>query len=230
MAQEELLPLLQSLAKQNGQELFLTIENLANEAPDFHQVLEELIRILHKIALTQVVPSAFATENHIVDLANEFTPEDVQIYYQIALLGRRDLGLTPSPQQGFEMTMLRMLAFTANSSKSEIALAPKIEKIAAPPVTVKKESINLPEWRHLLPKLELSGMAYALASNCTLEKFSENKIELALSENHVPMLNTKLKERIAEALSRHLAKPVQLEIHIYFCRYRDPQQTKTARR
>ena len=121
MAQDDLFPFIKSaFAKHNGKEIFLTIEKLAEQSPDFHQVLEELIRILHKIAMTQVVPDAMTTEDQIVELCNdEFTPEDVQIYYQIALLGRRDLGLTPSPQQGFEMTMLRMLAFTANSPRSE---------------------------------------------------------------------------------------------------------------
>ena len=113
-----------------------------------------------------------------------------------------------------------------------VTLNPIIEKIAAPEPSViaKEEHANQPEWRQLLPKLELSGMAYALASNCTLEKFSGNKIELALSESHAPMLNTKLKERIAEALSRHLAQPIQLEIHITSADIITPSKTKTAGR
>jgi DNA polymerase-3 subunit gamma/tau len=66
----------------------------------------------------------------------------------------------------------------------------------------------------MLPKLELSGMAYALASNCVLDKIEGNKVTLSLAANHQPMLNPKLKERLTESLSRVLNQTVQLEINI----------------
>jgi len=249
MAQDDLLPLLEALATQNGSQVFKVIALLAERAPDFQQVLEELISILHKIAITQIVPDVLA-EEAMTTLAKRFTPEEVQLYYQIALLGRRDLTLTPTPQQGFEMTMLRMLAFkpglsipqhnTATAAKPAAPATAPASKPAAPatakpvhtnatPTTVAKidtqttaaaapttspPSTSLSDWRDILPKLELSGMAYALAANCTLENASEGKIVLALSISHEPMLNPKLKERIAEALSRHFKQNIQLEVNI----------------
>jgi len=217
MAQEDLLPLLDALASQNGQQVFAVSAQLAERAPDFEQTLEELISLLHQIAITQLVPEAITVDEPIKQLSQRFTPEEIQLYYQIALLCRRDLAITPSPQQGFEMCLLRMLAFKPGTTaiahtEPTSAAQPAVKKAPEPkPVAVKAIET---EWRTLLPKLELSGMAYALAANCTLENMSDNKVVLALSANHQPMLNPKLQERITEALTRYLKQPTQLEIKI----------------
>lgn len=217
MSQEDLLPLLDALAAQNGKQLFAVIAQLAERAPDFQQLLAELISIFHRIALTQIIPDVRPADAHIAALAQRFTPQEVQIYYQIALLGRRDLALSAHPQQGFEMTMLRLLAFKPGLTSIEQTVAdltPLPVTLAEQPSAEKKTVPTLSEWRDILPKLELSGMAYALASNCVLEKITDNKVTLALAPNHQPMLNAKLKERLAEALGRYLQQPVQLDIHI----------------
>jgi DNA polymerase III subunit gamma/tau len=227
MAQEDLLPLLNALAAQDGPQLFAEIKLLAERSPDFEQALEALISLLHSIAITQVVPG-LAQEDAIKQLANRFSPEDIQVYYQIALLGRRDLAYSPSPQQGFEMTLLRLLAFkpvvathiatpvvstpakpiatqTITAAASTVAVATATETA---PVT----AVNI-DWREILPKLGLAGMALALASNCMLKNRDGNKIELIVSASHQPMLNAKLKERIAESLSAYFKQPIQLEIN-----------------
>lgn len=234
MAQDDLIPLLNALADQDGKQLFTVIAHLAELAPDFYQVLEELISLFHHMALIQLVPDALSVEENIILMAKRFTPEDIQLYYQIALLGRRDLALTPTPQQGFEMTMLRMLAFKPSHAVTQAAPAaapppptvvPIAKAPAAQPAAAEKktavETASAPEptgttleWRELLPKLDLTGMAYALAANCTLQSLSGNKMQLALSANHEPMLNPKLKERITEALTRELKQPIQLDITI----------------
>lgn len=245
MAQDDLLPLLEALASQNGGQLFKAIAVLAEHAPDFQQVLEELISLLHKIAIAQIVPETMAADEPIAPFAKRLSAEEIQLYYQIALLGRRDLPLTPTPQQGFEMTMLRMLAFHPGSTMqhgSPVAAAKPAAPAVIPPAAAVKpaahaaatatpvaekksepetataplsaDMTSLSEWRDILPKLELSGMAYALAANCTLVKISEAKVVLALSVSHQPMLSPKLKERITEALGRHLKRSIQLEVNI----------------
>lgn len=231
MAQDDLLPVLMALANQDGKMVFAHITQLAERAPDFEQVLEEMISVFHKIALAQIVPETLTAEDDLAALLPLFTPEDVQLYYQIALLGRRDLALAPSPQQGFEMTLLRMLAFKPTISASDnkpVAKPTLVKPVAekstiAAPLAAPAEKQSGPvenlistedtEWREILPHLGLSGMAYALASNCTMVAQSDNRIELALAVNHQPMLNPKLKERMTEALSRHLGRTIQLEIN-----------------
>jgi len=230
MSQDDLLPMLAALAAQDGKQLFALITNLAEHAPDFQSILEEWINLLHQIAIAQIVPAVATQAATIQQLAKTFTPEEIQLYYQIALLGRRDLAFAPSPQQGFEMTMLRMLAFkpsiaptktttapaptfiSKNITPSEITAEAKIEKEKIEPAPVVASAAF--EWRDILPKLELNGMAYALASNCILEKIQDNLVILALSATHQPMLNTKLKDRITEALSRFFNRPMQLVINI----------------
>jgi DNA polymerase-3 subunit gamma/tau len=107
VGEDYIFNLLHALADQDGKKLLAEIATLAEQAPDFNQVLENMLSLLHNIALTQIAAS---TEN-ISTLAARFSAADVQLYYQIALLGRRDLPLAASPVQGFEMVMLRMLAF-----------------------------------------------------------------------------------------------------------------------
>lgn len=222
MAEDDLLPLLDALANQNGQQLFQAIAKLAESAPDFQQLLEELISILHKLAIAQIIPETLAKETAIANFVKRFTAEDIQLYYQIALLGRRDLSLASTPQQGFEMALLRMLAFNpVTATTLDTPRVIPVVKSEVPPATIMEQKpealspvIQASEWRDMLPELGLSGMTYALAANCTLEKITEQKIILALSVSHQPMLNAKLKDRIEQALNRYFKRTVQLEINV----------------
>jgi DNA polymerase-3 subunit gamma/tau len=103
------------LADADGPGLVAALRALAEHSPDYDLVLQELATLLERIALHQVVPDTgdegpWATAE-LAALAPRLPPEDVQLYYQLALLGRRDLELAPDPATGFEMTILRMLAF-----------------------------------------------------------------------------------------------------------------------
>jgi DNA polymerase-3 subunit gamma/tau len=105
--------LLAALAAGDGGALMARIVELASFSPDFGHVLDDLATALHRIQLQQMVPG-MAGEAESVDvaaLAAQLSPELVQLWYQMAVTGRRDLGLAPSPRTGFEMSLLRMLAF-----------------------------------------------------------------------------------------------------------------------
>ena len=108
--------LLHALADGDGATLLQEAAALADFAPDYGGVLDETSRVLHRVAVLQAVPQA-AEDNgaeasdHLRTLAERLAPEDVQLYYQIAAVGRRDLPAAPDPRTGFEMTLLRMLAF-----------------------------------------------------------------------------------------------------------------------
>lgn len=225
MAQEDLLPLVDALAIQNGKQVFAEINRIAEHAPDYSQVLEALISLFHQIALAQCVPDATRASERVIALAAQISPTDIQLYYQIALLSRRDLDLAPGPLQGFEMAMLRMLALKPAmmnqqqvshpaAATSSTAPAKPIGTAAKPATPLPKPTAASNEWRDLLPKLELSGMAYALAANCMLAGIKDNKVTLTLSASHQPMLNPKLEERIVDALTRHFKQPMQLEVSI----------------
>jgi len=105
--------LLSALAAGDAAQLMREVGELAQYSPDFGQLLEDLATELHRVQLHQLVPG-HADEGSRVDaaaLAAKLSPEVVQLWFQMALNGRRDLGLAPSPRAGLEMTLLRMLAF-----------------------------------------------------------------------------------------------------------------------
>lgn len=106
---------LKGLVDENGPAILSAVAQMAEHAPDYSSVLAELIATLHRIAIAQMLPEAIdnslGDRQQVYDFAQAMAPEDVQLYYQTALLGRRDLPLSPDPRGGFEMVMLRMLAF-----------------------------------------------------------------------------------------------------------------------
>jgi len=119
--------LLQALAVGDGGKLMAEVEEMAQYAPDFGQVLEDLATELHRIQLHQLVPGFQSEPSRIdaADFALRLSPELVQLWYQMAVNGRRDLGFAPSPRAGFEMALLRMLAFRpAGGSAAESSAAP----------------------------------------------------------------------------------------------------------
>jgi DNA polymerase-3 subunit gamma/tau len=105
--------LLEALAAGDGARLLASVATLAEFSPDWAAVLDALAATLHQVQVRQLVPGA-AVEAGAVDvdgLASRLRPELVQLWYQMALSGRRDLPLAPAPRAGFEMSLLRMLAF-----------------------------------------------------------------------------------------------------------------------
>ncbi|AKC85733.1 DNA polymerase III subunit gamma/tau [Pseudoxanthomonas suwonensis] len=115
--------LLDALADGDGQKLLATIETLAGFAPDWGNVLEALAEALHRIQVKQLVPGA-TREDEGLDVARyaaRLRPEVVQLWYQMAVNGRRDLELAPAPRVGFEMSVLRMLAFKPEADANPAA-------------------------------------------------------------------------------------------------------------
>lgn len=104
-----------ALIQSNGSDLMQAVAEFAEQSPDYYSALGDLTTLLHRIAIAQAIPEAldnsFGDRDQILKFASQLTAEDVQLYYQTALLGRRDLPLAPEPRSGFEMTLLRMLAF-----------------------------------------------------------------------------------------------------------------------
>ena len=107
--------LLEALAEQDGSRLLALVAELSELAPDFGGVLQDLLSLLYRVALVQAVPDAVdnssGDQEQVIALAAKLAPEDVQLFYQIGLIGQRDLPLAPDPRAGFDMVLLRMLAF-----------------------------------------------------------------------------------------------------------------------
>ena len=113
--QSYLVRLLDALAQQDGADLLAVADEMASRSLSYNGALQDLGTLLHRIALAQTVPAALPQDlpeyADIVRLAAAFDAEEVQLFYQIAVHGRNELGLAPDEYAGFTMTLLRMLAF-----------------------------------------------------------------------------------------------------------------------
>jgi DNA polymerase-3 subunit gamma/tau len=122
------LDLLDALAAGDGARVLSEVERVASLTPDFEELLRELIALLHRLALVQQVPETLAPDDpdaaRLTALADRLPAEDLQLYYQVALTGQADLPLAPDPRAGFEMVLLRALAFRPASNRGEPTRAP----------------------------------------------------------------------------------------------------------
>ncbi|HEY0197692.1 MAG TPA: DNA polymerase III subunit gamma/tau [Rhodanobacter sp.] len=132
VARGQVLGVLDALAAGDGERLLAECTQIASYSPDFGGVLDDLASVLHRLQLIQLIPGYRPEEGSDDDsaltaLAERMTPEDVQLYYQIAISGRRDLALAPDARTGFEMAILRMLAFRPDEGAPAVRAAPRVE-------------------------------------------------------------------------------------------------------
>ncbi len=135
---------LEALAADNAEEIIECVKQLYEQAVDFSNFLSDILSCLHNIALLQKVPDAYDEQmgdhERLKNLANLISAEDIQLYYQIGLIGQRDLVLAPNQKIGFEMVLLRMLAFRPDSVKKKLNQSEaKIANINS----IKQESNNI---------------------------------------------------------------------------------------
>ncbi len=219
--QHEMQFILEALARKDGKELLEISARLAEYSADYNNVLESLLTWLHAIAMTQMIPGigTLLHEEHadlIETFSKQLSPDDIQLYYQIALIGRRDLNLAPDARIGFEMILLRLLSFDPiATSTTPTQQSMPVKKPAAPVKnTETKTAASTDHWGTLLNDLSLTGMARSLALNCAFKHFENDTMELTLDPSHAALLNEKLKIRLNQALNDHFKKTIHLSITI----------------
>lgn len=192
-------------------------QSLEEWAPDHGEVLDALATLLVRVALKQTLPAYEGDDLHptalLDDLAARIPPEDVQLYYQTAILGRRDLAWAPDARSGFEMTLLRMLAFRPGSGEGASAsgaAAPTRSAAAAR----SGPRAALEDWSATLSQLEVGGAARQLASHCAYRGREGATLRLALDAAQQTLRTPALVEKLSQALSRHLGETVRVEIEL----------------
>ena len=214
-----------ALATGDAAQLIAAAHALEEWAPDYAAVLDELAGLLVQIALKQAVPAYELAQSPDAALVERLTgalaADDVQLYYQTAILGRRDLPLAPDPRTGFDMVLLRMLAFryagpgaVAGQGSREAAVPPataasRPASAARPAVALSAES-----WPHVVAGLELAGLARQLAANCAFLGREGAIVRLGLDLRQEAMRTRAQEERLAQALSRQLGESVKVEIEL----------------
>jgi DNA polymerase III subunit gamma/tau len=236
--------LIQALIDADAEALLNTIETIALQSPDFDSLLSELLSLLQKIAIIQVLPknsnNPIRENKELINFANTMNKEDTQLYYQIGVMGRKDLYLAPDAKSGFEMVMIRMLAFrpmaageianktqtlkpAANTIAPQKNSKPVVQAVVQTPAESVVEEVSANnssiknidnEWQSMIDEMALKGLTKELAGNCVIKSQTENKLELALSPSQEHLLNSSQKDRIEQAIKMRLGADVELTIII----------------
>ncbi|HEY8521678.1 MAG TPA: DNA polymerase III subunit gamma/tau [Gammaproteobacteria bacterium] len=223
------LRLLDALARGDGAGLLDQVDALDELAPDYGAMLDELLAALQNMAVLQLVgPRAGGEERaELAELAAKVSPEDTQLYYQIALQGRRDLPVCRDARMGFEMTLLRMLAFRpleadaatsgagtaqdAGQQSPRAAAAPATSSPAAAPAAP-SASGAAPDWHALLAEANIRGAARQLADHCELESVVGDAWNLVLAAEKAHLNTQQLRARLEAALAEHLGRAIRLNV------------------
>ena len=225
-----LFEILRAVAGGQGPALLACVEKLDVQAPDYSSLLNDLASILQRVSVLQVLPDAADEDDDaaVRELATALAAEDVQVYYQIVINGRRDLPWVPDPRLGFEMTLLRMLAFrpdTAGGQRPATASAP----VAAKPVPssarsergegagggpVRAAAPDDADWAARVDALGLDGFAKQLARNCEWLGRSGDMVRLALDQRVKHLLQEDRRAAIEQALSKQAGAALRVQIEL----------------
>lgn len=238
--------MIRALADNDPDNLLNIVESIALQNPDYDALLSEFLSLLHKIAVIQILPddadNVLLENDDLVHFARALNKEDVQLYYQIGIMGRKDLYLAPDIKSGFEMILIRMSAFRPvqpvqpggtstetqglNSTQKNAMIASdrsgnkNAESVAATKTTDRS-------WKDMIDDMALAGLVKQLAGHCVLKSHTKEKIELTLAPSQEHLLNQNQKERLEQALKKRFGPALELVITIAASDNETPTETDT---
>jgi len=148
--QQYIHALIESLANNDTEAMFQAIDDAADRSPDFIMVLDEMIGSFYQLSLAQMAPVIIEQRSFdrqwLEQTSNKFSAEQLQLNYQICLTGKRDLPLAPDSRTGFEMLMLRLLAFRPDTSAQPVdrSGSQAEEKPSVPGISRAQQRIDQP--------------------------------------------------------------------------------------
>jgi DNA polymerase-3 subunit gamma/tau len=237
---EHVISMIRALASNDAQSLLNIVEDLFSQSRDLETVLLNLAEVLHRVNLVQCVPGYRDPDRSdwdaIEQLAGLLPLEDAQLFYQIAIKGRAELGLAPDPRTGLEMTLLRMLAFRPVTDKplappgpapAPAVVKPRPAPRAAKPVAESataqspepakpakpvKAAAAVSDWVSLLNSLNLSGQARELARNVQLRTRSDDRWEFVIAPSLKHLSSESCVSSLSQAISDQLGHQVNVRV------------------
>ncbi len=240
-----LVSLLQTIVQGDPRCLQDQLRILAQTGLDYAGLLRQFLEMIHQLCMAHFVPEileAELQEKEAMCALSKQSPETLQLYYQIALNTQRDLPYAPSPQLGFEMGALRMMAFqpvvvsdyrqrslekpwvsiASEASAAPASVLPIVETTRVPEVSPrsavsaapqKSDQNTVPsEWHTVVKKLNISGLTRVLAEHCVVDQWTEHHLSLIVDSAKKPLLNQRHQDRLQEALSQYFSKSMTLRI------------------
>ncbi len=227
--QDYIFELLDALVERNAKALMRHVDEMAQKSVDFVSLLNTLLTFLHRMAMVLQASVDWFEEDidkqKLDRVISRISAEDIQLYYQMALVGQNDLNLAPDPRMGFEMLMLRMLAFSPNDiefdsqpvskpmskpiskpvqPKADVKPAPAkpapqpTASQTAPAVAVDK---NNRDWPSVIQQLGLGGLTGQFAGHCAVKSWDNGKLVLALDPQHRSLQGSRAEKMLIKSLA-----------------------------
>ena len=252
-----LYSILTSLLRKDGKKLLEQSMQLSSQCYNFTIIINELLSLLQRIATVQMVPAIDNIEEwgsleDIKVFAQQFSPENIQLLYQIALHGKRDLFYAPDPKSGFDMTLLRMLNFqpkmitefldhdsilkTASIHKEPFKDVSMASSLHAQDI-IRQSSINdkkyktmkitKDNWIDIVSKLDLNTtLSRQLADNSIIINSIDDKIYISLAPEFIHLATFQAKQCLNAALSKQLG----CELSLIFEQNTDNPQNSSSKK
>lgn len=243
LGSEQFNQIFEALADQDAIQLLKLVHQLANDGIDFLSVLDQLIEQLSHLILQQHVPEALDAkqlrEPWHANMAKRFSVELLQLYYQIALEGKKDVSLAPDLRTGFEVLMLRLLAFTPHQPESGkpppadknttirqpavVKSAPKqpvesavaqVDIVVVNNATSAAIPQNNPQWEALIPALSLKGLVREVAMHLSLNKTTDSKLSFNLDPTFENLYSSERVKELSEVISTHFKQVLEVIVEI----------------
>ena len=244
--QSYLFNLIQAVIHQDGPKVIEIAKQMNERNLSFDAALNDLANLIQTISVAQAIPdsldASYLDREQVIALANQISAEQLQLLYQIAILGRRDLYLAPEEYAGFTMTLLRMLSFApqdAIPSKPIVPLKKEFSNPIAKPEIISKPTELPPEATEIKKKIEVVdeiqeedakeipvfngnwrelvdqlklGLVKALAQQSELVSFKNNEMILSIADEHKHLLNEAYQKKLELSLSEHFNQRIKLVI------------------
>jgi DNA polymerase-3 subunit gamma/tau len=224
-------PLLERVVEGDGPGTIREAERISERSVSFDGALEEISGILHRVALAQAgaaPPADDPDAPRLSAMASRLDAGRVQVMYQIALLGRRDLPLAPDEFAGFTMALLRMLSFSDAASEPRAVRAPVAASRPEPrpassvsaPAAAAAPAYSKPaiafdgDWPALIEKLNLTGMAGMVARHGELASFVNNHLELVVPETHRMYAEKTYVDKLKGELAPYFGASLRLTVRV----------------
>ena len=219
----EIVKLAKLINNRDAEKTLSFVKDLAHKGENLANALRDLTSIFHQISIAQIIQDKNQISSEIADLANSFSAQDLQLYYQIAINGQKDMNLSPSEQIGLEMTLLRMIAFhpdyddrekknlkpTPNKKSKVIDTATLKESpesssnLRDPNEEINKLDIkNQKEWEDIIKTFDFNGAGKMLVKNTVFKSLENQTLVLTLSSDFLNLLTPKTEDSIRNGLHK----------------------------
>ena len=240
--QSYLFNLTHAVIDQDGSKVIEIAKQMDERNLSFDAALNDLANLIQTISVAQAIPesleASYLERDQVIALTKKISAEQLQLLYQITILGRRDLYLAPDEYAGFTMTLLRMLSFIPQDSVTSKTSVPLRKDIATQAINLEpvikpseisldtsedKKKIEAPDdepkvthsfdgnWRGLVDQLKL-GFVKALAQQSELVSFKCNEMILSIADEHKHLLNEAYQKKLELSLSEHFNQHIKLII------------------